>query len=462
MPGNDLIPFIGKHLINRAHLDTLSPEGKLKAFEEYRDYLSLNKGATFDAAAFDKCNESRIKDVQGFENTKVPGNSSIGEKLRASTEEAKFVSKAIDDALKPLPDFTQAQADYKTSAEHFTDLITLIPGKYKAEQLIGYMTRINDDARKEIEAQQKAEKENLIKLFDDGTFKNHLKTSLNLKTDEEINTVKENVLKDLNTAQKKQLDDFDKAASEAKTKLTDAMGQQVREFEYLAMLYKHTKTREKIERLYMLHKEKLNPDPNKPAVLTQANNGSIKISNVSLDQLDVITTITGKEITKNPDGSYTAKFGMRLFNMGYYSDFRQNVLTEHINIAQGVRASGHDTIIMELDYDDPFANETAKLAYEACIESGFPANGITIKIRGVEKKVEEIFKDNISDLQKINAREAVVSSELKKIKIDENIKLPDEKFEEMKKEVQNFKAKKVAKEEEHAEPAADHEGLRME
>jgi hypothetical protein len=440
------LPLFGPHLKSDSRLSIFSPEEQKKLQAEYREALGIGKNTTFSAEAFDKLVEGSIRDVHLFEKTKGPGNVPIHEKLTGASlttpedkEAAKAVRDAIDKALKTSPEFDKAQEDYTESVATFRQLADKVPGELKARALIDLMAELKNDAIKAIEIQQKNERKLLEDQFEDPDFQANLTQVLGLNSKSDLDTVKTNMLKDLETNQKKQLDDFKASTTKSETTLHKAAAAEQSELLFIANLHKNNKEmRQRIIDIAEQKRQKAiqeaiargeTPPPSPPTVTATigASANGMVLSGITMADIGTIKTLSGKyDIVPVPGqaGSYTMDMGMTLFNPRYYQDPRQNVLADFTLMAQAVRASGFEKIKLEMDFDpQEVALERARQAYEAAVNSGFPPqkgdksdknpDNIVIMVNGKEMRVNEIFKGHEGELQRIHGKAAQIAEELK-------------------------------------------------
>ncbi|CEG57378.1 hypothetical protein [Legionella fallonii] len=432
------IPLIGPLLKSNSRLKMFTPEEKLKLNAEYRNALGLGDKATFSDAAFDAFNKGSFRDLNQFEKTKCPDGKTILEKLGASNlgpdsdhkENVAYVRSSMKAILEPTPEFTQAQQDYKDSIAVFQDLKKKVPKEIRAEALIGLMTEIKDEAITAIEAQHKKEKDQLEELFkDDENLKEALTQTLGLSGDADLKVVKDNLMKDLEESHKTQLDEFKKSTTESVTALHKAAAAQNNHLIFIANLHKNNKEmRDEINRIAAQNRANLPPDPT--TVTIGINPKHMTLSGVTVDQLPMIKSLTGKEIKQSKPGTFEIEFSWSISpsEFLYNQDPRQNHLTDMTLMAEAVRASGYDTVTFDVNIDpDSVAMERARQAYEGAINAGFPRQAnkkpdkddepdhIVIMVNGKEMRADELFKGHESRLQEIHKKSEKIESELKDI-----------------------------------------------
>ncbi|BCA96173.1 hypothetical protein TUM19329_25340 [Legionella antarctica] len=451
------LPLFGPHLLSNSRLAIHSPEEQKKLQIEYRNALGIGKSTTFSAEAFDDLAKGSPRDVHLFKETKGPGDAPLHQKLTGAAfkddeqnkkDAASKVREAINTALTVDQKFTDAQKDYNESVATFRQLADQVPGKFKVNALINLMVELKSNAIKAIKVQQQAEKKALEDKFQDPDFRVNLSQTLNLNSDSDIDVVKTNMIADLETNQKKQLDSFEKSTTESVNTLHKAAAAEQSELLFIANLYKNNAEMRRIIIDKVEHKrqqaikdaqDKGLPPPQQPpavGVTIGASQNGMVLSGITMADLPLIKTLSGKydihAITGKP-GSFSMDMGSEqtlgatLFNPAYYQDPRQNVKADFMLMVQAVRASGFDKIKMEMDFQpQEVALERARQAYEAAIESGFSPQAvpkddknkpdkIVIMVNGKEMRVDELFADQKVRLDTINGKAASIAEELKKL-----------------------------------------------
>lgn len=388
-----------------------SPEAYNNLAGEYLDYIGLGTDATFSAKAFDAHIQTRTQDVSGLKGAKLTSGALIHEKLASSSEKeaAKVVQDAVRAALAKSPAFTLAQEAYEKEIREFTEIrVKNVPKKYTAGALERVFREISDTAIKAIKEQQQLEVSTLKAQFVNADFNKVLISSLGIDP-ADLETTQDSMLKDLQATHDKQKSDFDSSVQETVKTVLEASARQHRNFLFIAELHKNDKAmREMIESL--AGKNRLKMGITDPTSLDVGENG-IDISSVKVEQLEYIRGFGGGKITPQAakDGEpalFKLELGKRIFNSGYYR--RDDQIKDMVTIAQAVRASGADSIIMNVDFsNDSIGRLRARQVYEACLKSGFTPDKITINLKkegqliakytekGSDKKDERERKEDI-------------------------------------------------------------------
>ncbi|HAT6979190.1 TPA: hypothetical protein JAN54_13015 [Legionella pneumophila] len=419
------IPLIGKHLKSESRTKKYTSEEFKRLEREYRDLIGLPENSSFSSDAFDKLVSSRVDDFRAFPKTSLPGGLLFHDKLKeANTTEGDNIRDVLSKTvLAPTEKFKTAQKNFTESTSTFKELIKLIPSKFRAQDLVGTMKELTDDARKAILEQQAHEIQMLKEKLDpqkegqSGNYVSDFKKALGLKDNDEVKKVTEGLVKELEESHKKQLGEFDKSTSESLTQLHKASASESTEYLFLANLYENNKEmRQTLEKLYAKERERKGLPPESTTAHVGISAQKIDLSGIKLKDIPVIKSITGREIHQQPDGSFT--INMPMINPFYYQDPRQNVKTDLMLLAQAIKASGYDSIEMNCNFpnSEKVAMERGRQAFAACIESGFPVDKITINVNGKPMKAEELFKEDQETYRDIMSRASKVSKDYEDIK----------------------------------------------
>jgi hypothetical protein len=431
MPFYNDIPLIGKYLRSQSLLNSISPD-KQKALEaEYREAIGLGDNVSFGSGAFNTVDAARITDYHGFDKTKGPGDVSLFKQFNADDDAARAVRTGIAKALETTPEYQKAKTDYTESAATFKDLVKKVPGTFSAQALISTMQENRDDARAAIVAQQTHEKESLEEQFDiskNRDFVLNLITTMGIpgkpedaETKKSVELIKNAVIKDLSESHNKQLKEFDKSTSDALSKLHGSSAEENKQIAFIAHLARLDDTnRKQIEAIATeMRKKKGIEDPERrTGVDVNFDDDKTKISGIKISDLPHFKTITGKTIVQSAPGTFTLE--MPRIDPLYYQDPRQKQLADMEHIAQAVKASGYDTITMNVNFKGELGMERGRQAYEACINQGFDPDKIIVKVNGKEMKPDELFKEYSGTYQKLQEKSSKLAADRKADKQPEN------------------------------------------
>jgi hypothetical protein len=459
------IPWVGRweSLQSADLISQRSPEEQAKLQSEYRDAIQIGKEATFSVDAFEKFDQARPKDFKVFKDTKGPGDISIHDLLEEESPEAIAVKDAIKTALTlkpPTPPATdgpyiKAKKIYETSVANFREQANKIPtymenGVLKrrtASSLIEVMKELQDDAIKAIKEQQKIEIDQLKTTFaasaPTSTFNTSLGTALGLTTSADIEAAKASMIKDLESSHTKQLADFEKSTSES---MKGLLKTSTTEIAYIARLHKYgsdevrimiSEIKAKAEKTAEQERQRINvqrqaeglaplpkPDPAPTTVGVNIDAHGTEITGVTIADLPMFKTLTGKEIkpVEGKPGTFSIEMNSTLWDWRYHNN-KQYIKADLMDLAMAIKACGHEGIVFKLTFDDPeIAMERGRQAYEAAIESGFPPNKIKIIVNGREMKpgkpgesgeiASVLFKDCQHRLGNANAQSAAILKRL--------------------------------------------------
>jgi hypothetical protein len=410
---NQLRQFLFRPSIARS--EQFNPEEQKKLLTEYRSLIGLPANLTFSSDALDKYASSKSKNIDAFEKTKGPNDINIHEQLKdvttgtaEVTAARKQVNTDITKALESQPELKTALKDYKESIATFQQLLKkTTPKPYKAEELIGAMKDVIDNGRTKLIEQQTQELNAFTKLTTEDDFKKNLKTSLNIVDDSGFEVTKKNMIDDLKKAQKDQLAAFDKSSQDSLKALHSASAKEMDHLLFVANLYKNNqKMREQFAATVGTR------GPVSISIGDKERDKAI-ISGIKPEDITVIESLTGKQITKKSDDTFSMQFGMKLFHPKYYLDPRNNVEGDLMLMAQAVKACGYSSITMNVNFENTtVAQERAKQAYKACIDSGFDPEKIAIKVNGKLVKTDELFKDSPRELNALKQRASALKQEL--------------------------------------------------
>lgn len=448
-PYYEYIPIFGALLRSNSRLDLYSPEEKRKLQAECREALGLGDQVEFSNEAFNKLTKASMKDYKSFAESKgVDGNplfakldrpfevskkerdknpDDIQRKEKEHQQHVAYVKSSIKAILAPTPEFTDAQTEYNESIATFKDLVQGVPTKYRAQDLIGAMTEIKDDAIKAIEAQHKHERDKLEELFsDDANLNESLRETLGITSNEGVTAVKDTMLKDLQAKQNAQLEEFKKSTAESVNLLHKASESQMKALLFIANLRKNNEEmREIIDDLAQKSKQ---AQTGPTAIEIGIKDNMMSLSGVKISDLPIIKGITGKKI-KQQDGVFTVTYShWSPSDYIYGQDPRQNHKTDLTLMANAIRATGCDIITFDIQLQpQDYALERAKEAYEAAINSGFPPHEsqsddknkkqdhIIIIVNRKTYTEQELFSKDPKRLAIIREKAGTIQKELKEL-----------------------------------------------
>ncbi len=520
MPGPLIFYAIYKgiaHKLNKANtLDELfTPENRDIANKLYRNQIGLGQNFKFDNTPFTDYAAARTKSIENLPS--IFGNK-LEEPLKKQFQDAlkdSAVKSSLDSVLKPHAkqtegapgSLTTAEKDYQQKAAAFTQLAKKIP-PLKVEAVIQTMTEIIDKGVKDITAQQLSEKTKLESLIQSKPFKDKL-IAAGIK-ESDIPAIQKAMKADLVDTHKTQLKSFEDATAKSKNQLHSAAQADLNKYPFIQALSNSSDEMREIIRLQAeknrvadlkavneeisrktqllgepgltkIQKDQLTSELKEAEVRKKAiadRNGPLEavadkvqkahdqdpnVGYVHLSQLTIIKSRTGKTIKQDEPGVFKLEFGATMDRREIVSGyFMGNKVGQDLRLlAEGVKAGGKKSIIMDIDYsNEDMAKKRAKQAYEACIEAGFPPEKIKVNVTVNGKKIEwkpeqelgpqyEVLKQRSAELQKGNA--APLKFEKPKT---EHTAQAKEELEKILVDIKQQEAVQKAKEEEESQQAA--------
>ncbi|KTC99921.1 hypothetical protein [Legionella erythra] len=393
------------------------PRAEEVYFEMYSDSVNFNAGLT-GIGAFDTFSQSRMQKVTDFGKLKLPNGSTLDEKLNAATPEVTAVKTQLEDALKADQNLSNAIKAFNSRAKALNAIVTdNLPqnlaknnaqsDSFNPEAVGSELHKLQSEGTKAIKAQHQLELNRLDALFKDNAFVNNLKTSLGV-TDVDLPTVQKDMTDALKKRQGEDLDKFEKAVKGDIDKLYKASQDEYFRISFLADLYRNKQNKAAIDAL--AEKNRKTQENTAIHVGIDANKGLATFKNVRVEDLKGFLSYTGRQINieeqKGKDNKSETVLTMTLpkWGLNYYYGSEDKVLGDMTTIAAAVRACGHDSIIMDVNYksyqtnskgepDNKHVMDLARKAYEGALKAGFPPDKITINVNGEAKKAEDLFAE---------------------------------------------------------------------
>ncbi len=395
----------------KAALEKRSPEEQAKHASDYRLSLGLGDAALPNAGGIEAYIGARLRNIDNFSKITAPNGKSIADALSAGADPAAAdgVKEAISNALTLTQKTQKATADFKANLDRVTTAIKAPDAKFHPEDLVSYLQELKGTAHKAIAEQHAKEQADLKALFQDRAadgFVNKLKASLGVD-DSQIQTIEREMLSTLESAQTKELEEFDKSMDEPITNMHTAAQKERDRVTFLATIYNNNEAmKKKIDELYLANLKKEGAHA-EISLGQEGKNFRARFKGIDIKDLPLITTVTGKEIKQSPPGSFYIDLPHRWLFANYYHSSNAKLEADMMTLAAAIRASGHSKITMTVDHKDPdHALELGRKAYEACLETGFEGKNITIKVNGKQMKPDELFQDCPSRLHEINVKAA--------------------------------------------------------
>lgn len=151
----------------------------------------------------------------------------------------------------------------------------------------------------------------------------------------------------------------------------------------LHTLYTNSKEmRRVIEALYERNLKKEKEAPLQITLNPNKNNSSAKFANIDVQDIPIITTLTGRKIKQAQAGEFFMELPNQWLGASYYASSRQNMLSDLTVMAMAIRASGYPAIQFTIDDNNPkTALAAARATYEACRLAGYKDEDIHITFK---------------------------------------------------------------------------------
>lgn len=425
MPFYNNLPLIGKYLYSNSRINEFSPDADKKNLPDVLKEIGFTTKVSINTDTFDKVSNSKTLDIDAFKGAKGPDGKPLHDKISQNSDAANNIKKVIVDALSPKKEFTEAQKQYAKDMAVLNELALKVPGTLKAQDLIATFNELNKTARIEIVKQHTIEKEALINNLNANNMKD-FKTTLGLGDNDNVSAEqsRQALVNELETAQKKQLEEFDKTNKETLNNLHHSASLDVEKKIFIAKLRQNNPAMQaELERIAE-EKRKNSKEPPKNTLIKTSEKG-FSLSNVTLDDIKTIKSLTGSTIEKQPDGSWSFSVSRHIFSARYHLDPRQSFKTDCTTLANAIKATGSKGIEFDVSsFSDPqIAQEKARQAWESAREAGFKEKDITIKINGSPIKAEDLFKEHASRFKSTKKRGAEHDELREKIR-NENVNPP--------------------------------------
>lgn len=412
----DFVPF-GKYFTSEKLLKIFSPEQMEEFFQNNQDSIGIFGSGLTSGNALETYLEESVKNEEAFSAIKVPGGSlTVAEKLKEKLPGENIVRDMLVEALKPSDAMEKAPAIFKQKIEELNPIVT--NGSFNSKAIAGYLQELKSSQDTDLKAEQKTQKEALDKLFQNKNFTDNFKTSLGLTDDKQVDTLKQEMTSTLATKHKTDLDKFHSAMDADINGLFNHSKNEKKRISFLAALAAIDDDNKKaIEDLA----EKNRPPRPTSLSVNFDGDGQASFTGVRVQDLLTIQTLTGRTMEYKPKkddkGVEQDIYKMQLPKWGltYYHSRHQNMLYDMTNIAQAIRACGHESITMSVTYnsrkkdaqgnpDQSFVMEMGRKAYEGAVKAGFPPEKVTVEVNGKAMKAEELFVGYEDTLAIINAR----------------------------------------------------------
>lgn len=404
------------------YLKQFTPTAQKNLLSEYRNSLGLPDTIDLGAKAFEEHETKKVHDHTSFK-TQLGSNKedTLENQLKDDTAEKKAVREKFAELFKAELFYTNAKETYAETLDAFKKKIKEVPEKYTVEDIRSELERVQANAKNAIKAQHIQEKKKFEAALNDAEFMKTFCTALGGKTEGEADTIKKDLLAELDKTHAAQFSEFEKTAQKNLTVLDEASAKEMDRLIFSAHLEKTSR------QLSPQHKQEMLAEIGRVRAKNKAARGSEENTEVLMDvkegtisainpnDLNFIISLTGQKIV-HENNRWSVKMSSRIFSPGYYLSAKENPKTDMMEMAKLVRASGFDGISMTVNFNDPKTQkQRARQAYEACLDTGFPPERIKLKDgSGKEIKLETLFTPG--ELVQLNANSQNTRKQLEEIK----------------------------------------------
>ncbi|WP_133130297.1 hypothetical protein [Legionella yabuuchiae] len=370
-----------------------TPEEQQAIIAEFSKSMGFGKGME-GAELFTQYLEKRQSSIQDIRDKTL---KELSKDIKEDNSNQNALRKEIESITKPDPSFLKEQQAYETQIAALNRKINAADGSLNIYELQQTVKRLEQEASNALAAQNKKDLEKLTKLFKDPDNRNQLAKLLNIaSTDNQSDKKIDAAIEKITDSFKSSQSTYTKAAIEPLANshreiLNQIESENSRIFALAGLYNKNEAIKAYIDQLY--EKNRKSPGAGVTIQIGDEDGSSALFKGIKIEDLPVLETQTGLNINKHGNGEFSIQMPRPLFSTAYHRGWNSKMKEDLQSLALMVRASGYDTITMDIDHPDPErCMKLAAEAYEACRKSGFESKNITLKINGVEKKIDEVFK----------------------------------------------------------------------
>ncbi len=129
---------------------------------------------------------------------------------------------------------------------------------------------------------------------------------------------------------------------------------------FLATLMANAEMKRRIDQIYA---EKHKEGGVTLSFSEEDDNAKVILKGITVADLGNFKSLTGRDVYQNKNGEFEMELPRRLFNSGYYNNRNDKLKKDMQTLAMAVKASGYETITMELAHAEP--KIALKMAQEA-------------------------------------------------------------------------------------------------
>lgn len=453
-------PFLHKYLKTTSKLEQFAPEKMQNFLNTYKESMAAHSSVG-GGEAFNTYVSNRFSTINSFAKIQLENEETLGNLFKdidkngdpASKQAAKAIKDSLVKAFTVLPKTETATKDFATNIETLNDMMKKSP--LAIEAVANHLHVIKSDALSAIKLQQEDDKTKLEALFKDPAFNQNLIKSLNL-SENELPKVQKNMLDALEKQAKQELSQFDTILNTELLKLHSNNMNELYRIGFLA----NVRNINDFNQAIFNNIAKQKAPPGQPLQVGQDSAVQADdFKDLSIAQLfsptDVKSNIGKIKTLTGLDMTYDGKtFTVELPKWGpYYHDTHDKMLYDMNLVAQAVRASGHDSITMSVNYpasekdEDQskreFVMEMGRKAYHSALMAGFEPDKIAVKVNGKVMSADELFASHPAERKKAERETERANKGMNGIlqKPDFNKEPSTEITTKMRKEMQEFRDK---------------------
>ncbi|STX43514.1 coiled coil domain protein [Legionella donaldsonii] len=424
----------GQKIKNAFTLGAMSTEQQVAYWDEHRKSVGIEGGITA-RTTMENYSSKRLKDLSDFDKivdgdkkplkTTTPDGKSITEKFGSDPD----LVNGIKEVFAKTPATDKAISDFTKDVTNLHTLVMANPPQYSAAGIANVLQEKKSDALAAIKAQQAKELERLNDKFAPANpparneFREKIKAAMGPgTTEEQVNKVKDDMV---NATKASHASQIKRAEAEFNYSIKKFYSAMQKEFDRIALLGdRYERDKQMRAAIDTLAAQRAANEPRRSTTVSiQADQSTAILRGIKVQDLDTINTLTGRPLTKNTDGSYSMKLSKDwIFFDRKARDVTKSVEKDLASLAHTIKATGAETITMELTAADPDkAKELGKKAYEAAIKAGFEPRDINIVVNGKSltekyekgklKEEDKLFDDEPSRLRKAKNEATKIAQE---------------------------------------------------
>lgn len=359
------------------------------------DKLPVQKISQFDISAL----QSQVGSFEAF-------NQYASKRDEASWfSDIKVGDKAIKDSgidfigIRTLTDATQeARNTFNEKATAFNELL-LNPNGRHPRAFVAFLHELKQKAMEAIQKQHEHELSELARQFED---KDAIKDRLGID-DAAVDQLKTDMTQALKGKQAEELTAFEEDLNKPINALHKELQKEGARITFIGNLarVKRLDMADEIKRVQMIKEEEAmlaarasaSDDKGKTTLITASSEGSLK--DIKPFDLEFMRSLTGRKIKVNKQaGTLEISMPHQWLDPLYYEGRMNQMQTDLRMLAQGIKASGHDSITMSIiqPQNEEFARKLAREAYLACRMEGFDHEKISMNVNGTKYSGDELIQ----------------------------------------------------------------------